>query len=90
MEHQWLVMATVRLFARLREQLGVSEVQIELPSNVSLEQLIAALVVERGHTWSALSHEDIQCAVNQSMATAHDVTVTNADEIAFFPPMTGG
>jgi molybdopterin synthase sulfur carrier subunit len=84
-------MITVLYFARLREALGTSSEQIALPPAVSDLDGLRALLAARGGTWSeelALNRR-IRAAVNQSMA-AGDTAISDGDEIAFFPPVTGG
>jgi len=84
-------MITVLYFARLREALGTASEQIVLPQAVSDLDGLRALLAARGGMWSeelALNRR-IRAAVNQSMA-AGDTAISDGDEIAFFPPVTGG
>lgn len=81
---------TVLYFASLRERLGCSSEQLDLPAGVvdvaALQQVLAA----RGGKWQALrSTSNLRCAVNQRMARS-DSRVQAGDEVAFFPPVTGG
>ncbi|SEG77232.1 molybdopterin converting factor subunit 1 [Marinobacterium lutimaris] len=78
-------------FASVREQLGTDEEQLELPAGVdTLADLIAWLRSERGEPWeSVLGNPRLLCAVNQEMST-QDAAITQSDEVAFFPPVTGG
>ena len=77
-------------FAGLREALGQSSEQLALPAQTgSVGQLHAHLVM-RGGVWEALAKtKNLRVAVNQQMA-AMDAPVKDGDEIAFFPPVTGG
>ncbi|MDR5903088.1 MULTISPECIES: cyclic pyranopterin monophosphate synthase MoaC [Halomonas] len=80
----------VKCLAELRERLGVGEVAVELDSLESFDVagLKAALKV-LDPRFSRLDEGRVLCAVNQVMAS--DTTpVTNEDEVAFFPPVTGG
>ena len=44
----------------------------------------------RGDNWkTALAAESIKCAINQAIAEENDL-IKNGDEVAFFPPVTGG
>jgi sulfur-carrier protein len=84
-------MITVLYFARLREALGKSSERIALPAAVRDVEGVRALLVARGGEWEeelALGRP-VRAAVNQAMAHA-DTQVTDGDEIAFFPPVTGG
>jgi len=80
---------TVKYFARLREALRTSEESLALsptwPTIGALRQALAA----RGEPWGALLGADIQCARNGELAS-DDTPLTDCDEIAFFPPVTGG
>jgi len=76
-------------FAGLREQLGTPGEDLELaPTTVAglRSQLMA-----RGGAWrSALAQgKALRVAVNQEMAQP-TTPVKPGDEIAFFPPVTGG
>ncbi|GGC03632.1 molybdopterin synthase sulfur carrier subunit [Marinobacterium zhoushanense] len=78
-------------FASVREQLGIDSETLALPSGVdTVEQLIAWLAQERGEPWAAtLRDQRLLCAVNQEMCTLQ-TQLTDSDEVAFFPPVTGG
>lgn len=83
-------MIRVLFFARLREQLDVSEVEI-LPEDAG--DTVAALkhkLASRGDQWAAaLAVDNLLCAVNQQQARS-DTPIKAGDEVAFFPPVTGG
>ena len=82
---------TVRFFASVKEQLGTSAEEIELPPGVSTVAGLRAHLINRGETWkSALSEGKlVRIAVNQDMAQA-TARIEAGDEVAFFPPVTGG
>ncbi len=81
-------MITVKLFARIREELGVGE--LSWPVADSVRDLRDALCRERGPRWAdALQSPQVIIAVNQQVA-ALDVALSDGDEVAFFPPVTGG
>ena len=77
-------------FAGLREALDRSSEQLAMPSGIgNLDQLHAHLVA-RGGVWEALGKtKNLRAAVNQEMA-AMDAPLKDGDEVAFFPPVTGG
>jgi molybdopterin synthase sulfur carrier subunit len=78
----------LRLFALLREQTGVDRESLQTPAQ-SVAVLRAELV-GRGGAWSNLQDSNrIKAAVNQSLA-AEDHPIQDGDEVAFFPPVTGG
>ena len=76
----------VLFFASLRERLGISDQEFTLPENSTVEQLLSILINEHG---SSLFPDNIICAVNQTVARPNDV-IKNSDEVAFYPPVTGG
>ena len=84
-------MLKVLFFARVREQLGCAALDIPWPdSGHDLNALQEALCLEHGDTWrDILSKENMIRAVNQSVV-AENCVLHDGDEIAFFPPVTGG
>ena len=75
-------------FAGLKEKLGLSAESIELPAGVTTVGALRDWLVGQGR--EALgSARNLRCAVNQDMAKL-DATIQDGDEIAFFPPVTGG
>ncbi|WP_163649366.1 cyclic pyranopterin monophosphate synthase MoaC [Modicisalibacter sp. 'Wilcox'] len=80
----------VKCLAELRERLGVGEVAVlvdELPSN-DVAGLKAALTA-RDPRFALLAEQRVLCAVNQVMS-GEQAQLTDGDEVAFFPPVTGG
>jgi len=84
-------MITVLYFARLRETLGTSAERLALPAGVRDLEGLRALLIARGGAWGEelAPHKPVRAAVNQAMA-AGDTAVADGDEVAFFPPVTGG
>ena len=78
-------------FASLREKLGKGSEEIELPAQVGTLAALRAHLAGRGGTWASALGEDraVRMAVNQDMAKG-DAAVKSGDEVAFFPPVTGG
>jgi molybdopterin synthase sulfur carrier subunit len=80
----------VLYFASLAEDLGCGEETLELASGAQLANLRQQLAA-RGGDW-AIRIPDVQrtlAAVNQAMAR-DDTALQDGDEIAFFPPVSGG
>ena len=75
-------------FASLKEALGRSGESIELPAGVTTVSALRDWLVTQGREKLA-SAKNLRCAVNQDMAGL-DAPVREGDEIAFFPPVTGG
>jgi len=84
-------MIRVCYFASLREQLGLAEEAIALPAGVADAGGLRGWLRGRGGVWAeALAAErPVLCAVNQTMAQP-DHALADGDEVAFFPPVTGG
>lgn len=84
-------MIRVCYFASLREQLGLAEEPLELPAGVADLAGLRACLRGRGGVWAEALAESrpVLCAVNQVMARPEQAVV-DGDEVAFFPPVTGG
>jgi molybdopterin synthase sulfur carrier subunit len=84
-------MVTILYFARLREALGTGSEELALPGGVKNLAGLRATLISRGGAWAAelADTRPVRAAVNQDMA-AGDTPVKDGDEIAFFPPVTGG
>jgi sulfur-carrier protein len=81
-------MITVLYFAWLRERTGVSEESVSLPATVMTVADLVDVLAAR-HATAFQNRRAIRCAVNQEFADP--ATVLQAgDEVAFFPPVTGG
>ena len=77
-------------FASLREALGVDSVDLQISGSSSVSALISQLADQHLPEWlEILTAENIRIAVNQDMIN-EDVGVSDGDEVAFFPPVTGG
>ncbi|MDT8396999.1 MAG: molybdopterin converting factor subunit 1 [Pseudomonadales bacterium] len=84
-------MITIRYFASIRESLGLDQQQIELPANVStVAQLVRHLSGLHGESWARVLRDGaVLVALNQEVVSKTAV-VRDRDEVAFFPPVTGG
>ena len=81
----------VLFFAGLREQLGTAVEEMELPPGVSTVGGLRAHLRARGGAYEKAFAERalVRIAVNQDMAEA-SARIQAGDEVAFFPPVTGG
>lgn len=81
---------TICYFARFREKLGIQQENYTLPNSIEIKKLKEELA-NRGGVWQELfaCTQGILVAINQEMATI-DSIVQDGDEVAFFPPVTGG
>ena len=78
----------VLYFAGLKEALGMAGESVDLPAGVATVGALRDWLVAQGREKLA-SAKNLRCAVNQDMAGL-DAPVREGDEIAFFPPVTGG
>jgi molybdopterin synthase sulfur carrier subunit len=77
-------------FAHLRETLGTGGEELAVPGNVANVAALRAHLAARGGAWRILvESRNLRTAVNQQMA-GEDALVAAGDEVAFFPPVTGG
>ena len=78
-------------FARLREDMGIAGEMFDLAAEASdVKSLRAQLVARGGASATALgSGKAVRVSVNQDLAR-DDTPVKTGDEVAFFPPVTGG
>jgi len=83
-------MIKVLYFARLRETLGLSGEELGLPQDATVAGLMA-LLTTRGNVWSQAfdSGQPLRAAVNQNLVK-NSAVIKDGDEVAFFPPVTGG
>lgn len=76
-------------FASLGEALNCSEEALTLEQQICVAELKTVLG-QRGASWAnALAKPGIKCAINQAIAN-DDAVISPGDEVAFFPPVTGG
>lgn len=77
-------------FASLREQLGRAEETLPIDAPLSVQALLETLCARGDHWQLALcDNPHLQVAVNHSVADKTTL-VHDGDEVAFFPPVTGG
>ena len=78
-------------FAALREQLGTAGEELELPAGVGTAAALRSHLRARGGAWQLALADGrlIRMAVNQDMAQP-SAAIQAGDEVAFFPPVTGG
>jgi sulfur-carrier protein len=83
-------MIRILYFASLRERVGTGSEELPLDDSRYVADVLARLRA-RGGTWAeALDPaQTVLAAVNQDMARL-DAPIQDGDEIAFFPPVTGG
>lgn len=78
-------------FARLREALGIASEDVSVPESVTDVAGLMAWLAARGGIWQAefAGCRLIRAAVNQRLVPP-TAPIAVGDEVAFFPPVTGG
>ncbi|MBS0959537.1 MULTISPECIES: molybdopterin converting factor subunit 1 [Acetobacter] len=81
----------VLYFASLREQLGYAEDIIDVPqAGFDIQSLITLLGEKKPQVKAVLTETPrLRAALNQTLVS-FTTAVKPGDEVAFFPPMTGG
>lgn len=82
-------MIKILFFAQLREMLELESLDFELPQATSVEQLKQQLAARGGRWQLMFAEQEVLVAVNQVIAD-DDCLLKTGDEVAFFPPVTGG
>jgi molybdopterin synthase sulfur carrier subunit len=83
-------MVQLRYFASLRETLGTGDEQLELPGDINDLTGLTRWLQNRDDTWKqALSDTRLHVAINQQIVNTN-AAVNDGDEVAWFPPVTGG
>ena len=82
---------TILYFARLREALGKDQEDLVLPEGVNTVAGLTAFLRDRGGAWATElgAGRSVRVAVNQDMA-GPEMVISGGEEVAFFPPVTGG
>lgn len=79
----------IRYFAWLRERIGTASETVETEAT-TVDALIEELrAMDEAHAFALSDLTSIRAAVDQELV-AFTAPITDAREVAFFPPMTGG
>jgi len=82
-------MIQVLFFAQIRELLGTANVEHTADNIDTAEALRVALAATDDKWAKVLASDKLLVAINQTMSQ-WDSPVKDGDEVAFFPPVTGG
>lgn len=84
-----VVMIKILFFAQLRELLELEMLDFAMPNTLSVAQLKKQLAA-KGSRWQLMfAEQEVLVAVNQVIRD-DDYILKADDEVAFFPPVTGG
>lgn len=83
-------MIKVLFFAQVRELVGTDSLTLDA-SELATVEAVRQQLAARGDRWAWLALEEgkLLAAVNQTL-TSFEHPVASGDEVAFFPPVTGG
>jgi molybdopterin synthase sulfur carrier subunit len=78
-------------FAWVRQKIGRAEEKFDLPDDIATLRELAEHLRERGGGYGEAFADlaRLRAAVNQEHVS-FDAPITSEDEVAFFPPVTGG
>lgn len=85
-------MIQIFYFASIREQLDCSTEEISLTDNIRTISELKHFLSARGDRWHDIfdaSNQGVLFSINQEIARSHQA-ISDGDEIAFFPQVTGG
>lgn len=78
----------VKFFAQIRELTGTAALDIAVPNDATIDG-VRLVLMSKGPAWHEALSANVLCACNQTLCDG-TTAVTEQDEIAFFPPVTGG
>lgn len=82
-------MIKVCFFAELRERIQIAECNVNDFYGSTVKSLLDKLIADHPEWGKIFSEKKILIAVNHAMANVH-TSIAAGDEVAFFPPVTGG
>ena len=78
-------------FAKIKEVIGKSDDSITINEQTTVKDIVEKLkVIDESYKLAFQDLKNIKCSVNCNYIDSFQTKVTNNDEIAFFPPVTGG
>ena len=81
----------IKYFSWVRDLAESSEENIQLPANVTTVEELIKFLTKKNKKYEKifLKNHTVKIAINKVYASSSS-TIKNNDEIAFFPPVTGG
>ncbi|MFT5211592.1 MAG: molybdopterin synthase sulfur carrier subunit [Flavobacterium sp.] len=85
-----MISINIKLFASLRESLGGHDFALEIKQGLTITELTRFLGESKGPKWhDILTADNVITAINQTIVERTQV-LCDGDELAYFPPVTGG
>ena len=84
-------MLKILYFARLKESLGIAQEEYPFTDGIKDVASLVSMLRSRGGKWETELNLDqtVRVAVNQDLGNSSS-PIHDGDEVAFFPPVTGG
>ena len=84
-------MIKIKYFARLSAALDAKSEEIEFGDRSDNVEAVIQLLIDRGEPWTTefAAETKVLVALNHEMC-GRDTVSQEGDEVAFFPPVTGG
>jgi molybdopterin synthase sulfur carrier subunit len=83
-------MINVLFFAQVRELLGTAKLEVEASAKLNTAEDLRAQLAKKDDKWAKVMASDkLLVAINQTMSP-WSASIKDNDEVAFFPPVTGG
>ena len=78
-------------FAKIKEIIGKNEDSIIIDEETTVEDIVKKLkLIDESYKLAFKDIKNVKCSVNCNYINSFKIKVTNNDELAFFPPVTGG
>ncbi|MCF1427710.1 MAG: molybdopterin synthase sulfur carrier subunit [Shewanella sp.] len=83
-------MINVLFFAQVRELLGTAKLEVAFDDSLISTEALRAYLAAQDDKWArVMANDKLLVAVNQTISN-WEAAVKDGDEVAFFPPVTGG
>ena len=77
-------------FSWLRECIGISSEEYSTTASTVRDLILELSKIELRYEKAFLNLSEVKVAIDQELVNSLDESIIGAQEIAFFPPMTGG
>ena len=78
-------------FAKIKEIIGKNEDSINIEEQTTVEDIVEKLkLIDESYKLAFKDLKNVKCSVNCNYINSFQTKVKNNDELAFFPPVTGG